>query len=349
MASLHNSLFAHQHQLAKLDIKDPLLIINEVVDFSALAQRIDELHPVAKSPLGGRPPYPTQVMVRTLFLKHFNGLSYEQTEYQLLDRDSFKRFAKLTNSPNIPDHSTLWAFEQKLGEGGARALFDAVMLQINAAGFSARCGQAVDGTLIHAPKQHFTKEEKAQLEAGERPDWSDRKAAQKDLDATWTKKHGKSYYGYKQSVGVDIKHKIIRTVEMSTASEHDTKHFEAIVTQDNTGSKVYADKGYDSEKNREYLKSQGLTDKIQRKAKRGKPLGMKSESRNKTIAKTRSRVEHTFASLKQITGGVIRTIGIERAKFGMMMGAICYNIKRFVTLKVMGLDGFLRPKTVQMG
>jgi hypothetical protein len=33
---------------------------------------------------------------------------------------------------------------------------------------------------------------------------------QKDMDATWTKKHGKSYFGYKLSIDVDNKHKLLR-------------------------------------------------------------------------------------------------------------------------------------------
>ena len=33
---------------------------------------------------------------------------------------------------------------------------------------------------------------------------------QKDVDARWTKKHGKSHYDYKNHVNVDRKHKLVR-------------------------------------------------------------------------------------------------------------------------------------------
>lgn len=47
---------------------------------------------------GGRPPYPTEVMVRVLVVKHLHGLPDEQTEFHLLDRCSFQRFIGLEHS-----------------------------------------------------------------------------------------------------------------------------------------------------------------------------------------------------------------------------------------------------------
>jgi hypothetical protein len=41
-------------------------------------------------------------------------------------------------------------------------------------------------------------------------DWPPAKRRQKDLDATWTKKHGKSHHGFTLSVNVDKTHKFIR-------------------------------------------------------------------------------------------------------------------------------------------
>jgi len=43
--------------------------------------------------------------------------------------------------------------------------------------------------------------------------WKPAKRRQKDLDATWTKKHGKRHFGYKLSINVDKKYKIIRKIE----------------------------------------------------------------------------------------------------------------------------------------
>lgn len=77
------------------------------------------------------------------------------------------------------------------------------------------------------PKQHNSRGEKELLDQDATPaDWKPAKRRQKDQDASWTKKHGKSYFGYKLSVNVDNKYKLIRKFETDTASTHDSQHFD---------------------------------------------------------------------------------------------------------------------------
>ena len=104
------------------------------------------------SPMGGRPPYPTETMVHILVLKHLCNLSDEQMEYQLLDRLSYKRFCRLLNSVNIPDRTTVWTFEKRIGEASAQALWQEVTGQLLQKGFIARGGQIIDATLVPAPR-----------------------------------------------------------------------------------------------------------------------------------------------------------------------------------------------------
>ncbi|QTQ34011.1 Transposase, IS4-like [Aromatoleum bremense] len=69
-----------------------------------------------------------------------------------------------------------------------------------------------------APKQHNRRGEKELIEQGAMAaSWRPAKRRQKDTDATWTKKHGKSHFGYKLSINVDKKYKIIRRIETDTA------------------------------------------------------------------------------------------------------------------------------------
>jgi hypothetical protein len=42
--------------------------------------------------------------------------------------------------------------------------------------------------------------------------------------------HGKSYFGYKDSADADKRYKLVRKIKVSTASEHDTLHFDEILT-----------------------------------------------------------------------------------------------------------------------
>lgn len=91
-------------------------------------------------------------------------------------------------------------------------------------GYIARGGQIIDASLIPAPKQHFSRDDKEQSKKRAMPaDWRPAKRRRKDLDATWAKKHGKSPHGYKLSINVDKRYKVIRKIETGTASTHDSQ------------------------------------------------------------------------------------------------------------------------------
>jgi len=79
---------------------------------------------------------------------------------------------------------------------------------------------------------------------------------------------------------------------------------------------------------------------VKPKGHRQKPLSECQQRRNKRIAKTRARVEHVFASVDQMGGKLIRTVGQARANFAMTMMAACYNLKRLVYFQRAGIKAF---------
>jgi len=104
-------------------------------------------------------------------------------------------------STPIPDGTTLWLFREKLARAGLiEKLFDRFDQHLNAQGYIARGGQMVDASIVPVPKQRNTREENEAVKRGETPaEWEQKPAKnrQKDKDARWTKKHGKSFFGYK--------------------------------------------------------------------------------------------------------------------------------------------------------
>jgi hypothetical protein len=52
----------------------------------------------------------------------------------------------------------------------------------------------------------------------------------------WTKKHGKSFYFYKNHMNADAKHKLIRRYEVTDASVHDSRKFDGLLNQANTSA-----------------------------------------------------------------------------------------------------------------
>jgi len=103
----------------------------------------------------------------------------------------------------------------------------------------------IDASLVPVPTQRIHRDEKALVKQQSMPaDWSPSKRRQKDIDATWTKKHGKSFFGFKVTANTDKRYKLIRKIKVTTASSHDTNHLEAVLDQGNTSKDIYADKGY---------------------------------------------------------------------------------------------------------
>ena len=144
-SAIKTDLFADCQHREKIDkLGDPLAEIEAAIDFAALASEVDRIAPRPGSLQGGRPPFPTETMVRILVLKRLYNLSDEQMEYQLLDRMSYKRFCGLAQAINIPDRTTVWVFENRIGEAGAKAIFDGVTTQLLKKGFIARGGQIID-------------------------------------------------------------------------------------------------------------------------------------------------------------------------------------------------------------
>lgn len=333
---IKSSLFASQEREMKLNkLGDVLQELDEHIDFTALASAVDKAAPRPSHAKGGRPPFPSELMVRVLVVQQMFNLSDEQMEYQLLDRLSFQRFVGLRQSSQIPDRTTIWTFKERLIKAEASdSIFEAVNQQLATEGYVARGGQMIDASIVPAPTQHVSRNEKAQIKEQAMPlDWSPEKRRQKDVDATWTKKHGKSFFGFKLSASTDNRYKVIRKIKVSTASAHDTLHLDEVLDSSNTSRDIYADKGYADREREERLKESGWRPHIQRKARQGKPVSECQKRRNKRIATTRVRVEHPFASLAQMGGKLVRSIGLERATLHLHWKAATYNMRRMCYLK----------------
>ena len=290
----------------------------------------------------GRKPFDAIVLFRMLVLQALNNLSDEQVEYQVGDRLSFTRFLRLGIEDRIPDGTTLWLFREKLAKAGLiEKLFDRFDQHLGAQGYIARGGQIVDATIVAVPRQRNTREENEAIKVGQTPeDWEKHPAKnrQKDKDARWTKKHGKSFYGYKNHVNADAKHKLIRRYEVSDAAVHDSQKLEGLLNKGNTSRDVFADSAYRSAETEATLKAQGFKSRIHVRAARSHPLSKTEEEANRKKSRVRARVEHVFGAQQISPGGrIVRTIGIVRARAKIGLQNLVYNIRRLVTLERMAV------------
>src|SRR5262247_2699628 len=217
---------------------DPLEAIDRLVPWESFRAEIeavvltpDEL----KKSSAGRKPFDAILMFRMLVLQALNNLSDEQVEYQVRDRLSFSRFLGLAIEDSIPDATTLWLFREKLAKAGLiEKLFDRFDQHLAAKGYMARGGQIIDASIVPAPTQRNSRDENAELQAGRAPArWQQKpaKVRQKDRDARWTKKHGRSFFGYKNHVNADAKHKLIRHYAVTDAAVHDSQELDGLLDE----------------------------------------------------------------------------------------------------------------------
>ena len=230
-----------------LDAKnEPLLKIDGVVPWEDLRARLEAVwrraDKVRKS-RAGRKPWDAIVMFKTIILCALYNLSDDQVEHQIRDRLSFMRFLGLGLEGRVPDAKTVWLYREQLTQAGViEALFETFDGYLKDQGYLAMGGQIIDASIVAVPKQRNSREENARIKAGETPaGWEDKpaKRRQKDVEARWTKKHGKSHYGYKNHVNVDRRHKLVRRYHVSDAAEHDSQVLDDILDGDNTALGVW--------------------------------------------------------------------------------------------------------------
>jgi IS5 family transposase len=264
------------------------------------------------------------LMFKILVIKRLYNLSHDQTDYQINDRLSFRRFLGLDFGDTVPDAKTIWLYEDKLSKSETgRELFDLFNKAIEKKGYVTRTGSIVDASFIEAPKRRNTKEQREKMKQGEIPEeWADaahpQKLLQRDIEATWTKKGNEAHFGYKDTVKVDMDSKLILDYRVTTASVNDAKAADGIFNE--TDNVAYGDSAYPSMKLPE-----GVESKISERATRKHPLSQEQRENNQQKAKKRCRVEHVFAGMVQMCGGTtIRSKNLNRATFNISMLNLLY-------------------------
>lgn len=330
---------------------DPLEKLSEAVRFEAFRYRLDKSLKRSDGAQGGRPPYDCVLMFKILVLQALYNLSDEQAEFMIRDRLSFMRFLGLGMKDSVPDATTIWLFRERLTQAQAMdklfAHFDKVLTE---QGYLAMSGQLMDATIVPAPRQRNTDDEKQAIKEGRIPEaWEEKpaKLRQKDRDARWTVKFSKAKprddgsvprdlaipaFGYKNHVSTDRRHGLIRKWVVTSASAHDGARLSDLLDKNNTASDVWADTAYRSKKNEAHMDRHGFTSQVHRKKPKGRPMPEHTSKANGRKSKVRAKVEHVFATQKQRMGLYIRTIGIERAKTKLGMVNLAYNMKRVVWL-----------------
>ena len=268
---------------------------------------------------GGRPHTDELIVVRSMLLQSWYNLSDPELEFQSYDRLSFRNF--LGFPEKIPDFTTIWKIRDRLEREGVDTLiWSELQQQLDDKGFKVEKGTIQDAAFVEADfgRKRHRKEKKA-LKNGETVEYTDKQKKHMDKDGSFTVKHGQVHYGYKSHIKLDIDYHLIRELEVTSASVHDSK-----IDLSKHDEVVYRDRGYTGKETK--AKGNGSM-------KRGN-LNIREKLRNKRIAKKRAPGERPFSVVKRTFHGERTQVKtLPRVRVKEMFKYFAYDLYQLVTLE----------------
>jgi IS5 family transposase len=266
-----------------------------------------------KSEKGGRPNCDVILMFKILILQQWYGLSDLEIERQMADRISFMSFLGFPDP--FPDSRTIWLFRERMANARKdEVVWAELQRQLDAMGLQVKHGTIQDATFIEADPGKFKK-----------PRGKDAKT-RRSRDGTIAKKGNEFHFGYKLHQKTDIDYCLIREIETSTASLHDSQVDLSIEDE-----VVLRDRGYFG------AKARGIDFTMKRRTT-DKPLEELDKERNRLISKLRSPGERPHAVIKRIfNSGWVLVTTIKRVHVKMMATAFAFNLYQLCTLKKAGI------------
>ena len=154
----------------------------------------------------------------------------------------------------------------------------------------------------------------------------DNAKTRRSKDGTWAKKRDELHFGYKLHSRVDIDYGLIRDIETTTASLHDSQ-----VDLSVEGEPILRDKGYFG------VPAKGI-DFTMRRATAEHPLRDIDKLRNSLISKLRSPGERPFAVIKRVfKNAYVMVTTVQRVRVKMMFSSFAFNLFQLCTLKNAGI------------
>lgn len=288
--------------------------INALVDLSEAERCLEATY----SRLG-RPAHRASVMLRLMLLQHLYGLSDPQAQEQLADRYSFQKFVGLGTDEAVPDETAICRFRQRMIECQLQdRLLEMLNRQLEAGGYLVKRTTLVDATLIESSRKRPDREAARE---GQAPDGQ----------ARYAKKNGQSYYGYKAHVSTDGGNQLICQAKITAANVDDSRVFAELIDADTRA--VYADKAYDSRRNKAWLAARKIANGILKKGAHHIRLSRQDQMRNHRKSRKRRLIERVFAHFKKWQHyRRVRYLGLVKNQLELTLKAVTYNLRRMVSL-----------------
>ena len=272
--------------IAKHIDRFPLLKLDQVIDWQPIEQYLNRQRTRYLRDHRGRPAYPLLSMFKAVLLGQWHSLSDPELEHSLITRIDFNLFCSF-DELSIPDYSTLCRYRNWLAQDDTLSeLLELINRQLTEKNLKVEKASAavIDATIIQTAgskqRQAIEVDEEGQV-SGQTTPSKEKRPLQTRLQTT-TRTDEEGY---------------IEKLHITPANAHECKHLSPLLEGLPKDTTVYADRGYDSEENRQHLKEHQLLDGIMRKAHRKHPLTEAQTKRNRYLSKTRYVVEQSFGTL----------------------------------------------------
>ena len=288
----------------------------------------------------GADAYPPLLLFKCLMLqKWFRINSDPELENQINDRLSFKKFLGLPLSKPSPDHSTFSRFRSRLSKQAMDQLNSEILRQFEGQGLTINEGVAVDARLVKSASRPLSNDqlkevrEQRNTPEGKLDKNGKTRKFSRDLESNWVVQNDEPHFGLKEHAGIDTNHGFILATTMTPASVHDTNYLPycTVYSRHTKQSieKVYADKGYAGQPNRDFLALNEIADGIMRKDSTTAKITEYEIERNTQISKVRYIVEQYFG-ISHLHDGAKRArfTTIAKNNFDAWCRQAAYNIRK---------------------
>ena len=329
----------------KLGKNNQLIKLALLIDWNPIRAILFKVHKRDDLVRSGGFSYDKLKMFKAILLGQWHSLSDAKLEEVLNVRLDFMRFCGFELDDQIPDHSSLNRFRNKLIQRKLEEkLFAEVNHQLEKHQLKVNKAEAaiIDATVIESgarPRRVLeVSEDRNELLAlssdtvkSEEPAATNYEVVEScDKDAKWLKKGKRSYYGYKAFLSVDSGDGYINDIHVTPANVSEINEFDEI-TKNVNAKRVMSDKGYASSKNRESLRARKIKNGVMHKATSKRELNKREKLFNRIVSKSRYVVERTIGTLKNhFCCGRAKYLGLVKVKAQLFLKAICHNLLKAV-------------------
>lgn len=296
--------------------------LRALVDFNKLLKPMERDLTSHLGPNG----YGLTTLFCALLLQFTEDLSDRELERYLQENNAAKWFCGLGLSAKSPSFTLFGKFRKRIGTSRLSKCFQQVNKSLAGDGHLKNLFTFVDSSHLVAKNQLWEERDKAIAKKYDRLNNEVLPQVAVDKQARIGCKGKKKYWhGYKKHVSVDMQSGMIKKIAVTPANVPDGQALARVCPRQ---SSVYADKGYCGASAGEIMAQRACHNAaIKRNNMRDK-----DKRRDRWFSKLRAPYERVFTFLSQRC----RYRGVVKNQFHMLIEALCFNLKRVISLQTLG-------------